>query len=269
LGSLLTPRYLLRGYDQVVGWVVDSFLDDRIPRMARDHGHFDQLFVTDAELVKTWRSRTGTPTHWLPFGSNVLDQPPAPIERSFDLLRVGRQPAEWRDDAATAREAARFGLKFSPGPPILRDARANQAALMQAMRSTKLTLSFTNLVSPAEYTHATLDYVTGRWTDALASGAAVAGVPPSCAAGTRLLWDEALVRLTGTERGRGFETIAQAAARWTPALSQAIHLRALETLDWRVRFNELVEVAGIPRGRLDDELSRHAERVQELKALTT
>lgn len=268
LGSLLTPHHLLRGYDHVVGWVVDSFLDDRIPRMARGQGHYDQLFVTDAELVTTWQNRTDTPTYWLPFGSNVLDQPSAPLDRPIDLLRVGRQPAEWQDDEATAREAAHLGLSFSAGPPILQDAHANQAVLMQAMRSAKHTLSFTNLVSPAEYTHASLDYVTGRWTDALASGAAVAGVPPRCEAGTRLLWDDGLLRLPGTDRAAGLQAVAEAVERWTPSRAQAIHLRALETLDWRVRFQDLVKATGLARGRLDDELSRHAERVGELRALT-
>lgn len=265
LGSLLTPRYLLQGYDRVVGWVIDSFLDDRIPRMARQGTHFDQLFITDAELVTTWASSTNTPTHWLPFGSDVLNQPPAPVERSIDLLRVGRQPVDWQDDHATGAEAARLGLRFSAGPAILKDAKANQASLMRAMQSTKFTLSFSNLVSPASYTHASIDYVTGRWTDALASGASVAGIPPVCKAGQELLWDGGLLRLPDTNRSRGLKIVAEAVATWKYESAHAIHLRALETLDWRVRFDELVRVAGIDRGRLDDELARREMRLDELR----
>ena len=262
LGSLLTPGYLLRGYDRVVGWVIDSFLDDRIPRMASQH--FDQLFITDAELVETWRGITNTPTHWLPFGSDVLSQPPAPLERGIDLLRVGRQPVDWQQDDLTAKLSADLGLAFSPGPPILQDSTANQASLMHAMRSAKFTLSFSNLVSPANYTHPTMDYVTGRWTDALASGAAVAGIPPSCIAGRELLWDEGLLRVPAKDRMRGLQIVAEAVADWDPSHAHAIHLRALKTLDWRVRFNELVHVAEIYRGRLDDELERRDRRLDQL-----
>src|SRR5690349_18635571 len=39
LGSLVTPRALTSGYERVVGWVVDSWLDDRIPRMAKHTSH--------------------------------------------------------------------------------------------------------------------------------------------------------------------------------------------------------------------------------------
>ena len=84
------------------------------------------------------------------------------------------------------------------------------------MRSAKLTLSFTNLVSPAVYTHPTRDYVTGRWTDALASGALVAGIPPQCEAGSRMLWDEGLVRLPTTDLGDGLDAIATAVSTWRP-----------------------------------------------------
>lgn len=264
LGSLLDAVYLFRGYDRVVGWVIDSFLDDRIPRMAQHRGHYDQLFVTDLELVETWASRTGTATAWLPFGSDVLDQPPLPDERPVDLLRVGRQPEQWDDNDVARRAAAELGLAFSAGPPLEPDPRTNQAALMAAMRGAKLTLSFTNLVSPAVYTHPTRDYVTGRWTDALASGAGVAGVPPRCGAGQHLLWDEALVRLPGTDLDRGLEVIAAAVSAWRPEHATRIHLQALRTLDWRLRFKTLVDSIDLAAPRLDDELARLEARVDAL-----
>ncbi|SFA83224.1 hypothetical protein SAMN05192575_101675 [Nocardioides alpinus] len=266
LGSLLRADYLLRGYDRVVGWVIDSFLDDRIPRMAQHRGHYDQLFITDAELVGTWAERTGAETGWLPFGSNVLDQPDLPRERPLDLLRVGRQPPEWEDNKVTAAAASRLGLTFSGGPPLDPDPRLNQAALTTAMRSTKLTLSFTNLVSPAVYTHPTRDYVTGRWTDALGSGAAVAGIAPRCEAGQRLLFDEGLVLLPDTTLDAGLTAVAEAVAAWTPARADAIHLRALRTLDWRLRFAELAASVGLSSARLDDELARWEARIDTLAA---
>ncbi|KRE97316.1 hypothetical protein ASG76_00880 [Nocardioides sp. Soil774] len=268
LGSLLDATYLLRGYDRVVGWVIDSFLDDRIPRMAQGRGHYDQLFVTDVELVETWASRTGTATEWLPFGSNVLDQPPLPEDRSVDLLRVGRQPESWDDNDRTARAAAELGLTFSAGPPLETDARLNQAALTAAMRQAKLVLAFTNLVSPDVYTHPTRDYVTGRWTDALASGAAVAGVPPRCEAGRRMLWENGLVRLPSTDLDAGLEVVAAAAAAWRPEHAAAIQLQALQTLDWRLRFKVLTDSIELSAPRLDDELARLEDRVTALTRRT-
>lgn len=266
LGSLLGADYLLRGYDRVVGWVIDSFLDDRIPRMAQHRGHYDQLFITDVELVDTWAERTGADTRWLPFGSNVLDQPVLPRERPVDLLRVGRQPEAWDDNEVTARAAARHGLSFSAGPPLDPDPQRNQAALLGAMRGAKLTLSFTNLVSPAVYTHPTRDYVTGRWTDALGSGAAVAGIAPRCEAGRRMLPEEGLVRLPDTALETGLAVIADAVAAWTPERADAIHLAALSTLDWRLRLVELAEAAGLSAPRLDDEMTRWEARVAALEA---
>ncbi len=266
LGSLLRADYLLRGFDRVVGWVIDSFLDDRIPRMAKQRGHYDQLFITDLELVQTWIDRTGTATEWLPFGSDVLGQPELSRERPTDLLRVGRQPPTWDNDDATRAACSQLGLTFSAGPPLDPDPQRNQAALTAAMRTAKLTLSFTNLVSPAVYTHPTRDYVTGRWTDALSSGAAVAGIPPRCEAGHRILWEQGLVRLPDTSRESGLEAIAAAIDAWTPNQAAAIHLHALKTLDWRLRFRELTDKIGVSSTKLDDELSLWEAKVTALSS---
>ncbi|WP_310528844.1 hypothetical protein [Nocardioides sp.] len=247
-----------------MGWVIDSFLDDRIPRMARHRGHFDQLFITDVEMVDNWAAQTGATTAWLPFGSDVLSQPSMPTERPVDLLRVGRQPEAWDDNGSTALAAERLGLRFSAGPPIDPDPARNQEALLAAMRSSKLTLSFTNLVSPATYTHPTRDYVTGRWTDALASGAAVAGVAPTCEAGTRMLWEDGLVRLPDTDRDGGLDVIAHAVRSWSPEKSDAIHLEALRTLDWRHRFRELAACVDLQSAKLEDEIARLQTRIDSL-----
>ena len=260
LGSLLTPRYLMGGYTSVV----EEAVDDRIPRMAKGRGHFDHLFVTDRELVDTWAEQTGTTTSWLPFGSNVLDQPEMPAERPVDLLRIGRQPPEWDKNDTTQDAAAARGLTFAMAPPLHDDPAFNQARVQSSMRGAKFTLSFTNLVSPADYTHASRDYVTGRWTEALASGAAVAGVPPRCEAGQRVLFDDGLVRLPGTDLGAGLDVVAEAAAAWTPSRADRVHLQALQTLDWRLRFAELAKTIDLSIPRLDDELSRLQARASTL-----
>lgn len=256
LGSIITPRYLLSGFDQVAGWVIDSFLDDRIPRLARGRGHFDRIFITDFELTSTWESRTGTPTGCLPWGSNVLDQPAANGDRPVDLLRVGRQPASWDDDEETARLCARMGLTFSRPPPFTADAKRSQHQLRAAMRAAKFTLAFSNLLSPASYTHQSRDYVTARWTDSLAAGAAVAGQPPRSESGRRLLWPEGTVRVSATDQVEGLERLQAAAREWHPEQSKSIRARALATLDWRIRIRDLAHSMDASIPALDAELER-------------
>ena len=83
------------------------------------------------------------------------------------------------------------------------DPVANQASLMERLSRAKFTLSFSNAVSPASYTHPTREYLTGRWTDALASGAVVAGIAPACAATAELLWPAATLELATVDRADG------------------------------------------------------------------
>lgn len=259
LGSVLGPAHFLRGYERVVGWVIDSWLTERVPRMA-GQGHFDHLHVTDAELTDFWRDATGVPTTWLPIGTDALGQPEPLDVRRTDLLRVGRQPTSWDDHATIHALASARGLSFASGPPIVADPFINQGTLVSAMRESKFTLSFTNLVSPAEYTHPTHDYVTARWTDALAAGARVAGARPTCVAGQRLLWDEACLELSPTDPASALDELAEAVAAWRPEHARQLRRRALATLDWRLRFRDLVAPHGHVPARLDDELEALATK---------
>src|SRR4051795_9364264 len=95
------------------------------------------------------------------------------------------------------------------------DATANQTALMRRLAEVKFTLAFSNSVSPASYTHPTRQYLTGRWTDSLASGAVVAGILPDCDATDELLWPGATLDLGTTDRGLGIERLAAAVDSWT------------------------------------------------------
>lgn len=257
LQALLRPGTWTRGYSHVSAWVIDSFWTERIPLLARDRGHLDQVFVTDQELVDTWQRVTGTPTHWLPFGSDVLDRGGVGGAREVDLLRVGRQPAAWDDDEAVEAAARAVGVRFQGRTPYVDDPVANQDALLASMRGARFTLSFNNVASPAEYTHHQHQYVTGRWTDALANGATVAGISPRCAVTREVLWPEGLLELSSAELGPGLAEVRDAVAGWTPERARLNHLRALERLDWRLRLRELVEVAGLDRpATLDRELAR-------------
>ena len=77
LNEVLDLRLLAHGYERVAAWVIDSFRDDTIPDVARSLGHFDDLFITDAELVDLWAKITRTRTSWIPIGVDALGVPPS------------------------------------------------------------------------------------------------------------------------------------------------------------------------------------------------
>jgi hypothetical protein len=253
LNALLTRDYWIRGYGHVAGWVIDSFWVERIPAR-RTLRRFDRLFVTDQEVVEDWRQAAGLPVTWLPWGADVLRLGTGGGDRPVDLQRLGRQPEGWEDDDAVRSACAALGLRYEGRPAMHDDASANQAAVMQSLSRAKFVLAFSNAVSPAPYTHPTREYLTGRWTDALAAGAVVAGIAPRCGAATELLWEGATLELTDTDRAHGLERIAEAVRAWSPAVARENHARALERLDWRRRFAELAAALGVGSARLEAEL---------------
>ena len=101
----------------------------------------------------------------------------------------------------------------------------------------------------------------GRWTDALGSGATVVGVAPRCSSAHELLWSGALLDLRGVDRDQGLRLIAEAARSWRPEQARLNHQRALERLDWRWRFEVLVEVAGLSPRTLSSELALLRRRI--------
>lgn len=251
LVTALGPNYRLRGYACIVGWVIDSFWVDRIPNAAR---HFDQLFITDKELVGAWQAETGVPVAWLPWGSDALRLGSGDGDRTVDLQRLGRQPPGWEDDEETRRACASAGLRFEGRPPMYSDATENQVSLMRCLGRAKMVLAFSSAVSPASYTHPTHEYLTGRWTDSLASGAVVAGIAPRSAATTQLLWPSATLELTTTDPVEGLEQIVAAVRGWVPEVARDNHRRALEQLDWRWRFKALADVLDLYPEPLETEL---------------
>jgi hypothetical protein len=251
---LLDHAYLFHGHDVVAGWVIDSFWLERMPRAFLRRGHFDRLFVTDKELVETWEAGTGVATSWLPWGSDVLRLGSGAAERPVDLQRLGRQPPEWDDDAATRRACERLGLRFAGRPSVREEASDNQRVVMESLAAAKFALAFSNAASAADYTHPTREYVTGRWTDSVACGATVAGIAPRAAAADDLLPAGTTLELDGTDLETGLERIAAAAASWTPGRAEANYRFALERLDWRWRFLELATALGLQSAHLDGEI---------------
>ncbi|WP_114853272.1 glycosyltransferase [Brachybacterium sp. YJGR34] len=228
------------GYHRTAAWVIDSFWTDRLSGMAAHRGHFDHVFITDPELIEEWSALTGAPVHWAPWGADTLAATAPTAERPTDLVRIGRQPAAWADDADTRAAAAELGLVVEGRPPLARDPAQNQAAVRRALGRSKFALAFTNRVSPAPYTHPTREYLTGRWTDALAQGATVAGVAPPSAA--QILWPGATVDLDPEDLRAGLTQLQEHVAAWRPATAARHRALARERLDWRHRIAGIAEV---------------------------
>ncbi|RUQ34309.1 hypothetical protein D8M33_01190 [Micrococcus sp. HSID17245] len=244
VAHLSHPRLWLPGYESVAAWIIDSFWTDRTPRILRSRPHVDQLFITDPGLVDEWRTISGLPVACLPWGTDTARFPLAEGEKPVDLLRLGRQPAAWDDDAATAAAAAGHGLVFAGRPAMSEDHLKNQANVRAALLHAKLVLAFSNLVSPAPYTHPTRDYLTGRWMDALAAGCRVVGVAPRAA--PRQLWDGATLEISPTNPDVAWETLARAVGEWTLDASLRTQRMARRHLDWRLRLRGLCATMGWP-----------------------
>lgn len=200
-----------RRFRFAAAWVIDSFWIDWIPRTVRRSMPFDHVFITSGEDIDGWHRMCGTRPSWLPWGTDALDLGSGGSQRQWDLTRVGRQPAGWDDDDLTLAEAESHGIRFRGRPrELVTDPISNQRLLMQAYAQTKFTLAFSNLANPTNYTHPTREYITGRWVDALAAGATVAGCTPrgSCIGG--LLWPGATLAFGTTDRAAGLHVLAEA-----------------------------------------------------------
>ena len=252
---LLIPNWR-QTFSHIVAWVFDSFWTNWIPPWARHTRIFDHVFVTEGEDLATWRRMIHAPVAWLPWGSDVLNLGSPNLLRPIDLLRFGRQPKEWDDDLENKMACQSSRLEFHGRPQSLSDATDNQRGLMATLSKTKYALAFSNRVSPGTQTHPTREYITGRWTDALAAGATVAGIPPRSESVQSLLWPEAMLDLGTVDRTEGLRVLHSAVEKWSPRQAHFNYARSLECLDWRWRFKTLAEALQIRSPTLEKELAR-------------
>jgi hypothetical protein len=255
LNSMLLVQDWRKNYDRIVAWVYDSFWTNWIPPWVRASRLFDHVFVTEREDLSTWRQRLRVPVDWLPWGSDVLNLGSSNPVRQLDLVRFGRQPKDWADDQVNAQACQSLGLNFHGRPPSFSDATDNERGLMGMLSKTKFALAFSNRVSPEGHTHQVREYITGRWTDALASGAIVAGIAPRSESVQSLLWPEAMLDIGTVDRTEGLEVIASAVREWNPERAQVNYRKSLEVFDWRWRFKTIAEVLDIESSKLDVELA--------------
>jgi hypothetical protein len=243
LQSLCLIPHWRKRYRHVVAWVFDSFWVNAIPRIGQGWPHhFDHIFVTEPEDVDEWGVKTGIPTSWLPWGTDALRLGSSNGNRPVDLLRIGRQPQQWEEDEKTRIMCNLRDIKFHGRPDFFGDAQKNQRHLMtEVFARTKFSLSWSNGVSPALQTHPKREYITARWTDALAAGATVAGIAPRTEAIKELFWPGALLELSETGLEQGLVEIQQALQSWSPNRAITNARYALERLDWRWRFKNIAK----------------------------
>jgi hypothetical protein len=113
----------------LAAWVIDSFWLEWIPMSVRLANPFDCIFITTGEHAEAWHRITGIDPIWLPWGTDVLRLGSGAEVREWDLLRVGRQPMQWDDDAATAASPSARAFVFIPVQAQPRKTRSRHIGL--------------------------------------------------------------------------------------------------------------------------------------------
>ena len=252
---------LLGQYSQIATYVCDSMNTETFnrPGVLR---HFDLVARMQPHDDDVYRKWVGDRSFYAPFGTHALDRGGWQGLRDLDVLRVGRQPASWENDAESARKAAAAGLTFQGRPPQIAGHYAAVQSLSGFYRRAKFTVAHTNLVASHRATHPTKEYFTARWTDALSSGAVVAGVQPKgICTGPDTLWPEGLIDLEDTDITANLRRIAEAKTVWTPEIARYNHLMSLRRLDWRWRLRAIARAMAFQVPALDQDILRLEARI--------
>lgn len=250
-------------------WIIDSFWTDHFIKPAgRLLSYFDLVCYTRQGDSDFYERLCRDRAVFLGWGTDALDLGASSGARLWDILRVGRQPLTWDNDTHTEAACNRYGLRFHGRPPFGADPTFQQRDLMRDWYSrTKFLIGHSNLAAPAPYTHPTKDYITARWTDALACGAVVAGVPPAGDL-TLIDWPGSLLKFDEIDLEANLEQIQEANRVWTQKIATHNRLEALRRLDWRWRIAKLAEMLRCSTDtlkadmqRLDTEIALHEKNL--------
>ncbi|MFW0184682.1 glycosyltransferase family 1 protein [Rothia sp. CCM 9418] len=243
LNAIAQSHLFLRRYQEVYGWVIDSFWTERIPAIAKQNRVYKKIFITDFEDIVEWNKAGVKNVSCVPWGTDVWSniEERLNIHKSTDLLRVGRQPQAWDNDSITEQKAHSHHLHFEGRPPFGKNAQESERFLQESYQRAKVVLAFSNKVSPAPYTHPTKEYITGRWLDALSWGCFVAGRLPNTEVARRFFAVESCWDISPHDVDEGLETIsAQLLGKDDSSYHKNI-IHALKNLDWRHRFQQLCQ----------------------------
>lgn len=244
-------------------WIIDSFWTENLVWPARRlFSRFDLVGYTRQGDGPIYHELCGDRAVFLGWGTDALDLGSGEGNRAWDILRVGRQPEAWDDDPKTETSCAARGLRFHGRPPFSPNSQSQQHDLMQNWYAqAKVLIAHSNLAAPAPYTHPSKDYITARWTDALACGAVIAGVQPAGDMGL-IDWKGATLSFEDIELDRNLDQVAQALADWTPDVAANNYLEALRRLDWRWRIFKIADRLGCTSKPLQSEMARLEEKIR-------
>ncbi|MEX5730225.1 hypothetical protein Ga0609869_003578 [Rhodovulum iodosum] len=241
-------------------WIIDSFDTQFLPPAPVLRG-FDTIGFSQGYDRAHYERLFGTRALQLGWGSDALDLgaaacgAPAMAARPFDVLRVGRQPPAWEDDTRSEAACAAAGLRFHGRPPFAERPEAALPHLMGWYARTKFVIAHSNLAAPAPYTHPSKEYITARWTDALAAGASVAGCQPRSDLDL-VDWPGATLDFDRIDLAENVAQLRAAVAERGPSAALNNHVQALRRLDWRWRIKALADRMGLHAPALEADLAR-------------
>lgn len=246
-------------------WIIESHQTTWLPHR-RVLDQFDTVVFTQRYDAPFYERLLGKRALWLGSGSDVLALGSAASDRPIDVQRIGRQPDAWDDDERTRIACEARGLQFCGRPPFIQSPEEQQRTLLtDHYGRAKYCVAHSNLVSPAVNTHPTKEYLTARWTDALAAGSIVAGVPPWSDIDL-IDWPGALLPFDRIDLEHNVAALAEAVATWDPVQPLRNHLHALQRLDWRWRFEQLAGHLDLDPAPLRVELAQLTDRIAEVEA---
>ena len=255
------------GYNRIYLWVIDSFHVESIPK-SFNRQHFDGIFITSGNDLALYKDQVHNNTQFLGWGADVLGKGSSNADRANDILRIGRQPDGWDDDSVTVKAFAQHGINYHgrPQPASVKRGRGCDDAINACVKS-KYLIAQSNLVDNSTYTHPTKEYITGRWTDALASGCIVAGVQPKTDyAYAALLWPEATVEFESADLDYGITRLRKELKNWSPALSKLNYLRSLQRLDWRWRLLDIARELNLNFPKLNSSIAELKIKIEQAEA---
>lgn len=238
-------------YNKIGIWIFDSFWTNRIP-FHTSSKYFDQLFVTSGNDVSFYKKKTNINTSFLGWGSDVLRLGGPNGDRNVDVLRVGRQPNRFANDQANKNKFKSLNLTYQGRP----DSAISYIDLMNKYYlQAKYILAHSNFADDSEYTHPSKEYITGRWTDALACGCTIIGEQPkSDYAYQKYIWPESVLDIDSNDRCTDGSNLIDCIKNWSSKTAEYNYMMALKHLDWRWRFQELSDFFCIDCQKLDNEL---------------
>ncbi|MEP4194992.1 MAG: hypothetical protein ABJL99_05070 [Aliishimia sp.] len=247
-------------------WIIDSHMEIR-ELTAKVLSPFDLIAVTQFEEAARYEKLAPGRVIVVPWGSDVvaMHREPAPM-RTTDVLRVGRQPQLFDDDAENAKLFTDAGLSFQ-GRPAFVSADAYLSQMSRNLRSAKFTMASSNLCDDSAHTDAVKEYVTPRWVDAISAGTIVVGKHPRVAETSPWIEQGLIVDCDISSKEAYVADISAALAKWTPQCAAYNIAYAFEHFDLRLRINAVLQRvgysgAGLTQALTDLEQAKAANQVQ-------